>query len=389
MRRYRAAVLGCGPRGRAAALAYAAHGRTDLVALCDLQSERLNSLGDELRVAARYTDLDRMIEAERPDIVAIATATNFHYDLCLRVLEHGVHVEVEKPMTVDLVEADALVAKAKEKNVRLAVHHQSRVGGSVQAAARAVRQGRIGRLRFISAADKGYYGGYGLMNIGCHIINNLLELAGPCRSVSAFATAGGELIEPDDAVLAPSGMGPIAGEHITAHLRFDDNVTATVAFHPPHGPYRIELFGSQGRVLWVKSKGAYLTSEVDLNPEGEEWTRLEDVIRTDVRSGAATAPEGVDPDDVAFVDEYVRALDEGREHVCSGEQGRHVMEVIMGVFESAAYGTVVQLPQVRRDHPLLRWRQEAGLSPPDPVPFEYGDWLRHETARLEKKRTAS
>ena len=61
--------------------------------------------------------------------------------------------------------------------------------------------------------------------------------------------------------------------------------------------------------------------------------------------------------DYWFVDEYVRALDEGRPHECSGAEGRHVVEIIAGIFESAAYGKRVDLPQADRQHPLLRWRR--------------------------------
>ena len=82
------------------------------------------------------------------------------------------------------------------------------------------------------------------------------------------------------------------------------------------------------------------------------------------------------------MDEYVRALDEGREHECSGAEGRHVIEIIMGIFESAAYGTRVQLPQVNRVHPLTRWRAEAGLEAPDEMPMADSEWLVEEDRRL-------
>jgi predicted dehydrogenase len=49
---YRVAILGCRARGTAAGRAYAAHPRTQVVALCDLLPERAAALGDELGVAA-------------------------------------------------------------------------------------------------------------------------------------------------------------------------------------------------------------------------------------------------------------------------------------------------------------------------------------------------
>ncbi len=61
MKTYRVAILGCRGRGTAAGRAYHQHPRTEVVALCDLLPERLQTLGDELGVGARYEDLDRMI----------------------------------------------------------------------------------------------------------------------------------------------------------------------------------------------------------------------------------------------------------------------------------------------------------------------------------------
>ncbi len=54
----------------------------------------------------------------------------------------------------------------------------------------------------------------------------------------------------------------------------------------------------------------------------------------------------------------------------------------MGIFESAAYGRQVELPQTDRRHPLLRWHEEAGLEPPAEMPRGYGEWLALESERI-------
>ena len=228
METYRVAILGCGGRGTAAARAYHAHPRTEVVALCDLIRERLDTLGNELGVSARFTDLDVMIVETQPDIVAIPTGTEFHYDLSMRVLEYSINIDVEKPICVDLEQADAVMAKAKEKGVRVAVHHQGRVGTSMRAVIQAFEEGRIGQLRYISGGSKGYYGGYGLLNVGTHLLNSTIKFAGHSRSVVATALTDGHPITPDDVMPSPSGMGTMAGENITASLHFDHNVVANL-----------------------------------------------------------------------------------------------------------------------------------------------------------------
>lgn len=88
------------------------------------------------------------------------------------------------------------------------------------------------------------------------------------------------------------------------------------------------------------------------------------------------------PDDVWYVDEYVHALDEGRDHECGAANGRRVLEAMMAILESAAYGRPVDLPQAGRDHPLLRWRREHGRGVLPAVPRPYRDWLAADDRRF-------
>lgn len=384
MKTYRVAILGCRNRGGAAARAYHAHPRTSVVGLCDLIPERFNALGDELGVSARYTDLDKMIDETKPNIVAIPTGTEFHYDLSMRVLEHGVNIDVEKPICVDLLQADALIAKAEQMGVQVAVHHQWRLSAWLRALASVYEAGKIGELRYIYASGKGYYGGYGLLNIGTHLLTHVTKFGGHCRRVSAQATTAGRPITPEDVVPSPSGMGTMAGEYITATLGFDNNVTATLIQHRfgkmELEAHVVELYGSEGRLLW-HPYGAWMLGHPHFLPDGnhDDWIAL-DPIYPDTYDPEGNANEG----DYAFAEEYVSALDAGREHECNGQLGRHVVEIMMGIFESAAHSTQVSLPQEKREHPLLNWRSEAGLGPPQEMPRPYGEWIAAEDKRLER-----
>ncbi|MCY4530431.1 MAG: Gfo/Idh/MocA family oxidoreductase, partial [Chloroflexi bacterium] len=262
MKTYRVAILGCRSRGTTAARAYHAHPRTEVVGVCDLVQELVDTLGDQLGVSARYDDLDKMIVETKPDIVAIPTGTEFHYPLAMRVLEHGVHIEVEKPICVELHQADEVLAKASEKGVRVAVHHQSRSGGALRAIHRVIADGRIGRVRHVNSSGKGYYGGYGLLNIGTHSLNSMMKLTGHCRRVYATARTDGRPITPGDVVPSPSGMGTLAGESISAHLEFDDGVTATLLQQRmpevDKAGHILEILGTEGRALFNTSYGAWL-----------------------------------------------------------------------------------------------------------------------------------
>ncbi len=382
MKTYRTAILGCRGRGTAAARAYAAHPRTEVVALCDLLPERMQVLGEELNVRALYSDFHQMITTEQPDIVAIPTATELHYELSMAVLEYGVHIDVEKPLCTDLVEADRLLAKAKAAGVQVAVHHQGRSGAAMKAVRAAVAEGKIGQLRFVQGSGKGYYAGYGLMNIGTHALNAMLGVAGPVRALTAVAQVAGRPAEPDDVLVAAGGMGYVLGEDITAALEFANGVQgvhlqqrfSTVDSRA----YKVEFAGSEGRLLW-RTDAAWWLPDPHYLPGEREWQKLPLALPEGVdAAGAASEP------DVSFVEDYVRALDAGGEHESSGAQGVHVLEILLGIFEGAAYGRRVRLPQTDRQHPLLRWRAEAGMAPPEAGRRAYGDWLQDEDRRLRR-----
>ena len=211
---------------------------------------------------------------------------------------------------------------------------------------------------------------------------------GHCRSIVTQATAGGRQLTPEDVIPSPAGMGTVAGEYTTSTLQFDDNVTGTLIQQRfqkvSSDAYMLELYGSEGRLFWSELKGAWWLPTPHFLPDGthDQWEKL-----TPIFPEHFDKDKGADPDDYCIVDEYVNALDEDREHECSGEEGRHVLEILMGIFESAVYGKRVDLPQKNREHPLLRWRKENGLSQPDEMPRDYGSWLNQETERLygEKK----
>ena len=69
-----------------------------------------------------------------------------------------------------------------------------------------------------------------------------------------------------------------------------------------------------------------------------------------------------------------------------GVAGRQVMGILMGIFESCADGRRVEVPQKDCSHPLLRWREQAGLELPAAIPWPYGEWLEAEDRRLGRVR---
>jgi predicted dehydrogenase len=127
-REVRTAVVGAGYLGRFHAQKYAAAEGSELVAVVDPDEERRDAVGAEVGAEplAHHADL-----VGRVDAVSIVTPTRSHYEIAKDLLRAGVHVLVEKPITVTAEEAGELVALAGEKDLVLQVGHLERFNAAI------------------------------------------------------------------------------------------------------------------------------------------------------------------------------------------------------------------------------------------------------------------
>ena len=217
-------------------------------------------------------------------------------------------------MTVDLAQADALLARAEELGTQIAVHHQGGSLRSLGAVKQALAAGRIGVPLHVTSSGKGYYGGYELMNMGTHMLNALLAVTGPCRRVAASVLTDGRPITAEDVVQSPSGMGTIAGQQITATLEFDEMLTGTLHQHMfpdiERDALGFEIAGTEGRLRWHYD-GGWIQPVPWAVPGRARWEALRE------RQPPAPLPDG----EYWYVDDYVNALDAGGSHPATGAAG--------------------------------------------------------------------
>jgi predicted dehydrogenase len=122
----RTAVIGVGHLGRQHArihAALAAEGRSRFVSVCDLSEETARAVARE-RDTEWTTDW-RMLMG-RCDAVSLAVPTESHCEIACELLEAGVHVLVEKPISRSLEEADRMIAASERGRAILQVGHLER-----------------------------------------------------------------------------------------------------------------------------------------------------------------------------------------------------------------------------------------------------------------------
>lgn len=114
----RVGVIGCGAIAQIMHLPYLQElPQFEIGAVCDLSPSVVETVGNKYGVARRYTDYRALLDQR--DLDAVLVANLEHYPVALAALEAGKHVFVEKPMTFNLAEADALVAAAEERRLVL------------------------------------------------------------------------------------------------------------------------------------------------------------------------------------------------------------------------------------------------------------------------------
>ena len=128
----------------------------EFVAACDLELRNIESLLTKYDLQedssiAWYTDYKRMI-GEHPEIelVAVATSSGAHAEIALYCIEHGINVIIEKPMAMNMSDAEEIIRRSGEKGVKVCACHQNRFNLAVQRVRKAVEGGRLGAVDSIN-----------------------------------------------------------------------------------------------------------------------------------------------------------------------------------------------------------------------------------------------
>ena len=126
-----------------------AYEKADLVGIADVKSEKLAAAADFYDIQNTFDD-HRELLASGVDGVVIAVQHAFHYEVAKDALDAGVHVLVEKPLTLKTSEAWDLVERARNKDLHLMVGYTYQFTRHAQAAREIVQSGRIGELQLVS-----------------------------------------------------------------------------------------------------------------------------------------------------------------------------------------------------------------------------------------------
>lgn len=124
--------------------------KAELAGIADVKPEKLQAAAAYYDIEHVYGDHRALLAQGRVDGVVIAVQHAFHYEIARDALDAGVHVLVEKPMTLKAAQAWDLVDRAKRNDLNLMVGYTYQFTRHAEAAREIVQSGRIGDLRFVS-----------------------------------------------------------------------------------------------------------------------------------------------------------------------------------------------------------------------------------------------
>jgi UDP-N-acetyl-2-amino-2-deoxyglucuronate dehydrogenase len=355
-RRLRTAIVGCGKVASTHALAYKALPNSELVAACDISSERAKAFGAKFGING-YTDLAEMLHREKIDVLSVCTQHTQHPSAVEAAAAAGVHVIVEKPLAIDLESCNHAIAAAQAAGIKLGVVSQRRWYEPVQRMKAAIDAGKLGKPALVMVTMLGwrepaYYksdpwrgtwkgeGGGVVVSQAPHYLDLLCWFMGPAAEIHAYwDNYNHPGIEVDDTVVAS--------------IRFKNGGMGSVVLSNSQKP------GLYGKIHVHGSSGASVGAEIDSGspfisgvtekmdpPFNDIWT----IPGEEKNVKPWTVEDSTRPWDVMThyhemqLADFLDAVLEDRAPAVDGEAGRQVVELFTAVYRSQQEHSVLSLP---------------------------------------------
>lgn len=151
MRRSRIGVVGNGAWGLSHVRTFAAESRAHVTWVCDSNEAALARAGALVPGASRTRDIDDVLSARDVDALVIATPAATHADLAVRALDRGLHVLVEKPLSLSAGDEDRLTRAAERAGTVVLVGHLMLYHPAVEYLRKLVASGELGEVFYLSS----------------------------------------------------------------------------------------------------------------------------------------------------------------------------------------------------------------------------------------------
>lgn len=355
---YNIAILGCGKVAHLHASAIQNLPNARLAGVWSRTQQTANGFACQYKVPA-YTDVAELIKKEKINLAVVCTPHPFHLEPAQQAALQGANILVEKPLASTLEDADKIISTCKKAGVKLGVVSQRRWYEPVLRVKKAIEAGKIGKpvlgtVNMLGWRDKSYYdadkwrgnwkteGGGVLVNQAPHQLDILLWFMGEVEEVyGIWRNLNHPYIEVEDTALAVikfrnGGIG---------------NVIVSNSQKP--GIYgKVHVHGENGASAGVQTDGGAMfiagMKGILEPPVNDLWTipgeeeLAEKWKMEDVRHFSSIDPMTHYME--RQIEDFLFALDENRDPLVTGEDGRRTVELFTAIYRSTRDNLSIKLP---------------------------------------------
>jgi predicted dehydrogenase len=340
----RLGIVGLGNMGSGHVASMPRLNRVELAAVCDVDARKL----DKVPGVERFADSAEMIRSGKIDAILIAVPHYDHTTIGIDALQNGLHVLVEKPISVHKADCERLIAAHEDKSLVFAAMFNQRTDPHYQRIRHLVKSGELGEIQrtnwiitnwFRSAA---YYasggwratwrgeGGGVLLNQCPHNLDLFQWICGMPSRVRAFCGWGKyHDIEVED--------------EVTAYVEYPNGATGvfvTTTGEAP-GTNRLEIAGDRGKIVYEDNRVTFTRTESSVR---EFLNTTPSSFDTPGIWTCDVPARGNGGQHVEIVQNFVDAILDGRPLIAPAEEGIHSVELANAMLLSAWTDRTVDVP---------------------------------------------
>ena len=350
----KAGLVGCGSLSQRGVLPHLslpdAQSKMRLAAVVDTVAERAKQSAERFNIPMYFTNIEDMLAQTDLDLVLIITPIPFHFANAMAAIAAGKHVYIQKAMTTNLSEANKLLAARDRAGIKLAAAPGFNLFPTTAQMRQLVASNAIGRVNVgftytlgfghefepirggqgtLEAIDPSWYyrsGGGPLPDVTVYALQLVTSILGSVRRVTAL---GNKTIP--ERLWQGQTIPVEVDDNMVLLMEFATGALVTAVGSNSHGSSRIPwgglgLYGTAGtlEVLDVDAASGYpLTFELQNQQTQTYAAKLAD---QPYLQGEHLAIE--EPHVYADIIDLVEAIQQNRPPRASGEQARHVVEII-------------------------------------------------------------
>ncbi|NMB96266.1 MAG: Gfo/Idh/MocA family oxidoreductase [Clostridiaceae bacterium] len=317
----------------------------EIVAVCDINETRVKEVADKYNIKHYTTKIEDLVSVDEVDAVSVCTNNNAHMAAAVAAAKAGKHILCEKPMAMDVSQAEAMLKAAKENNVIFMMGFVNRFRADTKVIKTLYDAGKFGDVYYARAVwlrrrgtplgwftDLSKSGGGPVIDIGVHVIDLAWYLMGKPKPLSVSSVTYDKI-------------GDYKTKGVSRWIAFDTDNLVFETEDSAAGLIRFENGASMSfDVSWAinakeigshaqifGSKAGARTNPLEIYDEQENYL---------IDSTPVVNSENAFDNEISHFLECIR---ENKQPICPAEDGFYVQKILNGIYDSAKQGKEVIL----------------------------------------------